>query len=613
MAKTPRDYQTECLDALAKARQEGKEKTLIVMASGLGKTLTAAFELKELFKEVPNAQVLVLCHSIDILEQIKNVFKEEFGDEYSYGMYNYFRKTAHKTNFLFANLQSIGMHRDEFSPDEFDYVIVDEAHHAQAYTYREAITYFKPRFLLGLTATPERMDGLDIEDVFDETVYKYTLYEAVYDGWLANIKHVIELDDLEERLDELTALSDSGETLSMARLNRDFFVPKRDEAIVQIIKKEIAVKTDPTTVIFCQTVEHAERFAELMDTIAVHSRLPKDKRDERLEAFRIGLIKTICAVDILNEGIDVPSIDVVVFLRITQSARIFLQQLGRGLRPVNGKKEVLVLDFVGNAERIEQIMQIRDEFERVAKAHARKTSGAVKEAYRLNIATSKFVEKRVDVLSIIQRAQESVTTARKLNTSNMSPDQMIKLLKEKGDSLGRAPTVEDINLDQSMPTIFTYRKIFGSFSEALKLAELPLDNMRREVYTREEMLEALRQGAAKSGKTPTKRMLLARDSGMPSLAALKREFGSLSGAMIAAGLSPNNPAAKLSDAELLEQLRQKAARLGRTPTIKEVDKDSGMRSAQTYKNRFGSFLKAISMAGLKPAEKRRASKKNRDH
>ena len=590
MAKTPRSYQVECLEALENARKRGKKKALVVMASGLGKTLTAVFDVKEFLKDNLNARVLVLCHSADILGQIKEVFKGEFGDEYSYGMYNSFEKAAHRTDFLFANLQSISSHRKDFSPGEFDYVIVDEAHHSQAATYREAITYFQPEFLLGLTATPERMDGLDIKGVFGDTAYSYSLYEAVLDGRLAKINHVVELDDLEARLDELKKISESGEALSIARLNREFFVPKRDEEIAEVIKTKISDRPNATMVVFCQTIEHAERFAKLIDAVVVHSLLSTDERTTRLNSFLHGETRTICVVDLLNEGIDVPATDVVVFLRTTQSSRIILQQLGRGLRRVEGKDEVLVLDFVGNVERIKQIRQMQQEFESCIME--RNNTPIVKEPYRLNINTSKFEERRIDILQILENAGRNY----------YSDEELIKMLKAKAKRDERTPTTESVDADKSMPRANTYRNRFDSFNKALELAGL-----RPNIgYTNEELLKMLKDMAERDGRTPTMKDVNA-DKNMPSIIPYVDRFGSFNKALELAGLQPNS--GRYTDEELLKMLKDMAERDGRVPTTKNIHANDNMPSVTTYVNRFGSFNKALELAGL-PVNRKRTSKKS---
>lgn len=223
----PKEYQSECVAKIQEARNGGKSKALVVMAPGLGKTLTCAFDLQGYFTTHPDGHVLVLCHSEAILSQTKNVFKSVFGDEYSYGMYNGKEKASRRSDFLFANLQSVNLHLEEFNPDGYDYVVVDEAHHAPAETYKKAIEHFNPEFLLGMTATPDRMDGADLEGIFGETVYERDIVDAVQNGWLSGVDYRLELDEI-HNLDDFLEKN----IITLSQLNRELFIPKRDEEII---------------------------------------------------------------------------------------------------------------------------------------------------------------------------------------------------------------------------------------------------------------------------------------------------------------------------------------------------------------------------------------------
>ena len=226
--------------------------------------MTSIFDIKQFFEDnSDNERVLILCHSEAILNQTKDVFKRNFGDIYSYGMYNHAQKTRRRTDFLFANLQSVNLHLDDFDPCEFDYILVDEAHHAPAETYRKAIEYFQPQFLLGMTATPDRVDDADLSEIFGETVFEYRLVDAIRDRWLSRVKYRIKTDELQN----LKFILDSGNRYTLSQLNREIFLPKRDEEIVRIIKDEIKNREDPTTVIFCQSIAHAEHIAKLMGNV----------------------------------------------------------------------------------------------------------------------------------------------------------------------------------------------------------------------------------------------------------------------------------------------------------------------------------------------------------
>ena len=570
-------------------RVTGANKALVVMASGLGKTITAAYDVKEyleLTAGTNNGRVLVLCHSADILGQTKDEFRKIFGDGYSYGMYNGNEKPTHQTDFLFANLQSVNLHRNDFDPNEFCYIIVDEAHHSPAHTYRKAIEYFKPGFLLGLTATPERADDAKPTDIFGETVYDYDLVSAINDGNLSRIDYRLELDDL----GGLGAILESGKVVSMAQLNREIFIPKRDEEVVELIRERSKEKQDPTMVIFCQTIKHAEKIAKLMgDAKVVHSKMSAKAVKARLKDFRDGKIKTLCAVNMMNEGIDIPRTDIIVFLRVTQSSVVFYQQLGRGLRLNENKDSVMVLDFVATAERIEQIEELKHKF-REAKASS-KNLKVPRESFTLNIDTIEFREREVDIIELIKRVREGVCHNR---------EELAKMLREFGEKLGRTPKMEDLKAAENMPSANTYANYFGSWNKALEAAGFK-PNMRYD-WTREELIELLVKLGEKLGRTPKMEDLNAAED-MPSNSTYKEYFGSWNKALEMAGFKPNLKRG-WTKGELIELLVKLGEKLGRTPKMEDLNAAEDIPSITTYRKFFGSWNKALEMAGFKPSRRR---------
>ena len=587
-AYKPRIYQKNCLDALQSARDQGKSKALVVMASGLGKTLTGAFDIQEYLESIPDGRVLVLCHSAAILSQTKETFKAIFGDGYSYGMYNGLEKAAHRTDFLFANLQSINLHSEEFQPDEFCYVIVDEAHHSPAETYRNAIQYFTPQFLLGMTATPERMDDANLSEIFGETVYEYRLESAIKDGWLSDVEYRVKTDEIQN----LETYLDSGEKFSLAQLNREVFAPKRDEEIVRIIREEISGKDSPTMVIFCQTIAHAEKFAELMgDAVVIHSKLDSSVIAERLEGFRSGSIKTVCTVDMLNEGIDVPRTDVIVFLRVTQSKIVFTQQLGRGLRRAEGKDRVLVLDFVSTADRLEMLFQFEREFKSSVGRYPNRKPTEEREYFTLNIDAPVFRDRKVDIIALIERARNYGKCV------IASDDEMLQMLIAKAKELNRVPTRWEVDHDWDMPSATTYTKRFGSFTKALVAANLVANRLH---LADGELIELLVKKTVQSGKTPSCSEIN-DDPNMPSVTTYAKRFGSLTKALAIAGLVPNRE--YYTNQKLIELLIEKSKKLGRAPSSPEVNNDPNMPSMSAYLKRFGSYDKALAAAGLTSSAK----------
>jgi superfamily II DNA or RNA helicase len=399
---TPLDYQEECLTAISEARQQGEKKALVVMATALGKTVVGAFDVKKFISEQQKrGRILYLCHQNDILYQAKNTFQSILGTEYQYGYFHGQEKTAHGVDVLFASLQTMEDHKKSFSPDEFDYVIVDESHHAQAESYRPTIEYFTPRFLLGLTATPNRLDELDIREIFGSEVYSLPLEEAMALGYLTPVDYRLMTDEI-----QLSQVIETGdEKMSISRLNRSIFIPRRDEEIATIIAKHIADIENPRVIIFCASVQHCEHLSKIIvDSFSIHSRVSPKERTVKVEMFRQGLIDTVLVVDSFNEGIDIPSANVIVFLRSTSSATIFYQQLGRGLRRFLGKGKVTVLDFVANCERITMITTLQQSVNNIIDRQRNKSGETGEyETLTLNINSVEFQEKIIPILSILER------------------------------------------------------------------------------------------------------------------------------------------------------------------------------------------------------------------
>lgn len=351
-----RPYQEDCLIAVAKIRADGAKRALFVMASGMGKTLTSAAEVRQFFQEGREGRVLFLCNREDLLMQAYDVYREYFGKIKSYGLFTGFRKVKQKTDFVFATYQSLQKNLAKFGEEDFAYIVVDEAHHAQAPTFRKVLDYFKPQFLLGMTATPDRLDGLLITEIFGEIVFRIDVFEGIATEWLAEVDYYIMMNNSRRFVRFIKRWGFK----SIDAIDKKFFVPKRDKEIVHLIMKYARKFTkNPRIMVFCRSVEHAERIAELFDNVGVvHSKKTARQNRLTLQDYRDGKLSVIVSVQMLNEGLDVPETDVVVFLRNTVSPTVFFQQLGRGLRITSDKRKVLVLDFVANCKRIAMILSL---------------------------------------------------------------------------------------------------------------------------------------------------------------------------------------------------------------------------------------------------------------
>ncbi len=354
---TSYSYQEECLVVLKTTRIQGKAVALIVMASGLGKTVTVAFDAKEWLK-ANKGRILYLCHQNDILGQAQLTFASILGSDYTYGFFTGREKSAHKADCLFASFQTMSKNAErKFSPDEFGYIIVDESHHSQAPSHLKIVEYFKPKFLLGATATPNRADGLNIRSVFGEEVYNLPLEKALAQGLLTRVDYRLVTDEIS--FDQINKINP--DELSLEDIDHNVFIPKRDEEIAASLDRHASELFEQRIVVFASSIARAEQLVQsISGSVAIHSQVPIKERLVRLEMFRLGMIRAVITVDSFNEGIDIPEANVIVFLRSTSSMRIFYQQLGRGLRLCKGKDKVIVLDFVGNAERLIMLKELAD-------------------------------------------------------------------------------------------------------------------------------------------------------------------------------------------------------------------------------------------------------------
>ena len=336
---TPRPLQQEALAALETTRAEGYRAGLVVMATGLGKTWLAAFDSARFSFR----RVLFLAHREEILRQSLDVFRAVQPDR-SLGIYMGAEKRG-EADVVFASVQTLHRRLDDFNADEFDYIVIDEFHHAAASTYRKVIDHFAPRFLLGLTATPERMDGADLLGLCgDNLVFQCDLVVGIDRGELVpfdyhGIKDVVDFDPIPWRNGrfEPDALANAMETSERA-----------DHAL-----REWQARAGKRTLAFCATTAHADFMATYftqhgLRTAAVHSAPSSAPRRGSVERLAAGELDVLFAVDVFNEGFDLPSIDTVLMLRPTDSPVVFLQQLGRGLRLEEEKSQLTVVDFIGN-------------------------------------------------------------------------------------------------------------------------------------------------------------------------------------------------------------------------------------------------------------------------
>ena len=334
-----RDYQQEATENLQKMREDGKTIALLYHATGVGKTITAATDAKAV-----GGRTLFLVNALKLASQAKETFAKVWS-EATLGEYTGSQKDMTQT-VIFATVQSISKDLEKFSPTDFDYLIVDECHHAAANTYQKIFTYFHPKFILGLTATPERSDGEDMLELFQNVAHKMDLKTAVERGVLVPIRCIRVKTNI-----DLTDVRINGIKYNSQDLESKLFIPERNQLIVDTYLKYVNGKK---TVIFCASVDHAAEIAKLLrdsgvKAEAVSGRDRVEVREKILKDYETGSTNVLCACDLLNEGWDSPHTTVLFMARPTMSKTIYLQQLGRGTRRCPGKEDLLVVDFVDNA------------------------------------------------------------------------------------------------------------------------------------------------------------------------------------------------------------------------------------------------------------------------
>ena len=334
-----KEHQQSALENLREMRDNGESIALLYHATGTGKTVTAASDAKH-FGE----RTLFLAHTRELVSQASITFKEIWPDKRT-GMYIAEEKDK-DAYIVCASIQSVAQNLEDFSPDEFGYIIIDECHHGTANTYRKILGYFKPKFTLGLTATPERTDGEDLLELFQNVAHKLDLKTAVEIGELSPIRCI----RIKTNVD-LSTVRINGIKYYSQDLESKLFVPERNKIIVDTYLNFVK---DKKTVVFCASVKHAEEIANLfkengVDCEAVSGTMKTKERERILNRYEYGDINVLCACDLLNEGWDSPRTEVLFMARPTMSKALYIQQLGRGMRKCEGKEFLMVFDFVDNA------------------------------------------------------------------------------------------------------------------------------------------------------------------------------------------------------------------------------------------------------------------------
>lgn len=378
--RLPRKYQEPAINEIVNAYfSHDENRALVVMATGLGKTFVAAESVRRI-RETQKCKVLICAHTNDLVYQLERAFWPFLKPSETTLIWNaYERPTVDqldKTDYVFACVDSVSTWIQSGGElPEYGILLVDECHHVGSSMYNrvfESLSAGKKggSFALGLTATPWRPDEVDLTTFFGQPRVSIDMVMGLNNGFLANVDYRMFTDNI--NWDSLKNIQ--GKSFSPKQINRTLFINQWDDAVVYQLRDAWKEQPTPRAIVFCGTIEHAIIMRDKINSLgfcnaeAIYSGasgggyepLSQFKRNRILSDFSEGIINVVCAVDIFNEGIDVPDVNILVFQRVTHSRRIFIQQLGRGLRISEGKDKVIVLDFVSDIRRFAAGISLKD-------------------------------------------------------------------------------------------------------------------------------------------------------------------------------------------------------------------------------------------------------------
>lgn len=449
--------QQKALDSCEFYRNSGSTKGVVILPTGMGKTVFAALDAKRL-----NLRTLFLVHKNEILTEAYEKFNIIW-PEVSKGFFNSTEKDT-SSQLIFASKDTLYRdgNIDQFKPDDFDYIIIDEVHHSSCMTYKKITDYFKPKYMLGLTATPERQDRADILELFNYNIY-YELpqREAIECGYLSGFKYYGLKDDI-----DYSKIKHNGVHYDVADLGRKLNIPERNEAIYQ---KYMLLAENKKAIGFCVNIKHAIDMANFfvskgISAAAVHSNkeiLPESQKNAIIQDFRDNNLQILFTIDLFNEGVDFPDVEALLFLRPTESKTIFIQQLGRGLRLSPNKSHVIVLDFIGNFKKAENIRQY------ITGSNTGNDSNTNPSHHSFGVKN--FLDWPTGCDVHFEESVEELFKARDEEAREISTDELIDNYYETKETLKKKPSPEDMNNEEiSKFKLSIYRNHFESWNKFLE-------------------------------------------------------------------------------------------------------------------------------------------------
>lgn len=463
----PYYFQKEILEKLEVEREVfGRKKNLVVAATGVGKTVISAFDFKKYFEKNRSAKLLFVAHREEILTQSLHTFRailkdSNFGDL----LVGNHQPTSIKQ--LFVSIQSFNSKKfyEHTTPDFYDFIIVDEFHHAAADSYQRLLKHYEPDILVGLTATPERMDGKDILTYFDQTIAaEMRLTEAINQKLLSPFQYFGVSDTV-----DLSNLKWNRGGYEIRELENVYTAnTKRSSQIVNSLKRYVTEIGEVKGLGFCVSIEHAKYMADYftqagIPSIALYGEVDRATREDAKRQLVSGEIIFIFVVDLYNEGVDIPEINTILFLRPTESLTVFLQQLGRGLRISEGKECLTVLDFVGQAH---QNYNFEEKF--------RALLGKTKHSVQHYVENGFFNLPRGSFIQLEKQAKDYIL--RNIKSSSNTKANIIRKLKHFSADTGLALSLSHFLKNNSMSIYDFYGKSGDrSFSRLLVEAGLKED------------------------------------------------------------------------------------------------------------------------------------------
>jgi|TARA_B100002003_G_scaffold48395_1_gene43534 superfamily II DNA or RNA helicase len=372
----PRKYQKGPINNIIDFFLSGGKSGIIIMATGLGKTFVAASAIRQIFDTGGRnaCKMLVLAHTNELVYQLERAFWPFLSKHQTTSIWNGYEKGNLESSLItFACIASVSSELERYNelPVDYDLIAIDEAHHAGSSSYRNLIQETgagAPHgpFLLGMTATPWRSDEHDIEEIFKETLCSIDIVQGMVNGYLSNVDYRMHVDNI--NWEQISKTKD----VTPRALNRSLFIQEWDDAVIDVLQKTWDEVVRPKAIVFCTTIDHAFTIRDRINATGFSSaeviysgtfngrKMSPIERSVTLCDFSDGMTGVMCAVDIFNEGIDVPDVNILVFQRVTHSRRIFVQQLGRGLRVSPGKDKVIVLDFVSDIRRFAAGLELKN-------------------------------------------------------------------------------------------------------------------------------------------------------------------------------------------------------------------------------------------------------------